>query len=467
VFVAPDGNTVADNLIYDFATPAIAKAEQTITVSASTSYTFSCWVRSPSGIASAKVEFENSSTAVNYATNTVTVGTNWTRISCIGTIPVGVTSIKVRVSETTTNNLVVWGAQLEAGFAASSYIPTTTTSATRRADLAGLVSPHNLAIQSEDLSSATGTAWSSFSKWTSRTIVSAATSPSPNGTGGVTRLISDGTVTSGNIAFCRQTIRTSSSTIYTFSIWLKGTTTGTAFIAIRNAAAGGLGSTTCSITTSWQRFFVTISTATANDSIIIDLNTQTATQTIDAFGAQLTEGYLPGRYIRTTDTQVLPVQMVDPSWSQNGYIEADIIWTSRTGSTNLTHFGDGISLTSTGTIIFTTAGTTLRFGRYDSSATLRSASIVNATVYNAGSARVRMEWTNYLLGGSRYMFLRLYLNGTLQIETNFAGTSGTSWPVVDVTRFARLQDTTGQSSTISNLILGTPSLPSGATPSGL
>jgi hypothetical protein len=462
--LAPDGTLTAFQGTSNAADSTIT---QTVAVTVGSTYTFSVWLRTTTGANTVNIYLSDGGVPIS---TSCSVTTNWARFSVTRTA-VTATPVVLQIGGNTTwatgEVLEIWGAQLELGTAATSYIFTSNLSATRLADVAGLVSPHNLAIQSQDLSSATGAAWSSFSRWTSRTIVSAATSPSPNGTGGVTRLISDGTVTNPNIAFCRQTIRTSSSTIYTFSIWLKGTTTGSAFITIRNSFGGGLGSTTCNITTSWQRFFVTVINATANDSIIIDLNTQTANQTIDAFGAQLTEGHLPGRYIRTTDTQVLPVNMVDQSWSQNGYIEADIAWPNNTGVSAYS-FGEG-TLTTAGTIIFTVnaSGAIIRFGRYDSGAGLRNAQIGNATVFNNGSACVRMEWTNYILAGSRYMMLRLYLNGSLQVENNYAATAGSTWPIVDVTRLVRLRPASGDQGTISNLILGTPSLPSGATPSGL
>jgi hypothetical protein len=78
-----------------------------------------------------------------------------------------------------------------------------------------------------------------------------------------------------------------------------------------------------------------------------------------------------------------------------------------------------------------------------------------------------MEWTNYLLSGNRYMMLRLYLNGTLQVENNYAGTAGSTWPIVDVTRLVRLRGSSGDQGTISNLILGTASLPEGSTAAGI
>ena len=395
-----------------------------------------------------------------------TVGTNWTRISITGSN--ANTSIALLLSAGASFD--VWGSQLELGTAATSYIPTTTAAVRREADSAGVMNPHNLAINAEDLSSATGTAWFSTSRWTSRTIVSATTSASPNGTGGVTRLISDGTVTTVNIAFCRQRVSTSSSTVYTFSVWLKGTTTGTAFIHIRNAAASSLVNATCNLTTSWQRFSVTVTNATANDSIIIDLVTQTASQTIDAFGAQLTEGYLPGRYIRTTDTQVLPTTAIDPSWSQNGYIEFDAIWAPR--ASGLGEFLGDTATGDTGGFFFRTdkSGNWVVFSRRDTGSTNRNVLYTSATVHDRGYGKIRAEWTNYTLSGNRFMYLRIYVDGVLGQEINYAGTVGTAWPVMSMTRLSRMAQTTsalGSQGTISNLTLGVPTLPQGAVPAGI
>jgi hypothetical protein len=462
LFVAPDGNTVADNLIYDFVTPAIAKAEQTITVTASTTYTFSCWVRSPSGLAVPRVEIENASTAVNYATSTVNVETTWTRISCTGAIPGGVTSIKVRVSDTTTNNLVVWGAQLESGTAATSYIPTVAASALRLADVAGLVSPHNLALYSD---TKTNAAWA-VTGW------SVAATPVAGPVASLLKAFRV-TTTATSADNLRQAVTIAGGQaggkVYTFSVWLRqNATTASVVLHIENQAGTSRGNATATLTTSWQRYLVTATMNAADTDLILKLRTANAAGTIDVYGAQLTEGYLPGRYIRTTDTNVLPVQMIDPSWSQNGYIEADIVWPARTANGNIYSFGEG-SITTAGTIIFTTdlSGTSIRFGRYDSTATLRNASVTASTIFNSGTARVRMEWTNYLLSGNRYMMLRLYLNKTLQIENNYAGTAGSSWPIVDVTRLVRLRSSSGDQGTISNLILGTPSLPEGSTAAGI
>jgi hypothetical protein len=464
LFVAPDGNTVADNLIYDSVTPAIAKAEQTITVAASSTYTFSCWVRSPSGLAVPRVEIENAGTGVVYGTTTVNVETNWTRISCVGTTPIGVTSIKVRVSETTTTNVVVWGAQLELGTAATSYIPTVAVSATRLADVAGLVSPHNLALYSD---TQTNAAWA-VTGW------SVAATPVA---GPVASLLNayrvTTTATSGDNLRQAVTIARGQAggKVYTFSVWLRlQTTTATVVLHIENQAGTSRGNATATLTTSWQRYFVTATMNAADTDLILKLRTANAAGTIDVYGAQLTEGYLPGRYVRTTDANVLPTTAIDPSWSQNGYIEFDAIWAPRVSG-----FGEFLGDTAagdTGAFFFRTdkSGNWVVFSRRDVSNTNRNILFTSATVHDRGYGKIRAEWTNYTISGNRFMFLRIYVDGVLGQEINYAGTAGTAWPVMSMTRLSRMAQTTsalGSQGTISNLTLGVPLLPQGAVPAGI
>jgi hypothetical protein len=214
---------------------------------------------------------------------------------------------------------------------------------------------------------------------------------------------------------------------------------------------------------------MTTAMVAGDTDLIIKIRTANAGGFIDLFGAQVTEGYLPGRYVRTTDTQVLPTTAIDPSWSQNGYIETDILWPApSTIAANIYIFGDGVS-TSAGSIIATIngSGSVIRFGRYDSTATLRNAQYGSASDIALQAAKMRFEWTNYTLAGTRYMFLRIYLNGVLKNEVNYAGTAGSSWPVIDVSRLWRARGASGDAGTWSNLVIGTPSLPEGSTAAGI
>jgi hypothetical protein len=395
-----------------------------------------------------------------------TVGTNWTRISITGSN--ANTSIALLLSAGASFD--VWGSQLELGTAATSYIPTTTASVRREADICGVVNPHNLLLYSEPISQ--GTIGTATTPWQVSTWTAASSSvDSPQGTDTSTLLNVSGSATQGIYQDVTIPGGVAGKT-YTFSIWIRNNVT-TASVAIRimnQLGAATVGSpVTCSFDATWRRFSVSATMGASDTAIRVRIDTYNSSGSILVFGAQLTEGYLPGRYVRTTDTQVLPTTAIDPSWSQNGYIEADIAWPApSTTAANIYIFGDG-QATSAGTIIATinSSGSTIRFGRYDSSATLRNAQYSSASDIALPGARMRFEWTNYTLAGSRYMFLRIYLNGVLKNEVNYAGTSLTAWPAIDVSRLWRSRGSAGDAGTISSLTLGVPTLPQGAVPAGI
>lgn len=114
-----------------------------ITVTASTAYTFSFWAKNNGGTkahyrvwnatAGSAIVDHTSPSSSYFAQLSSTV---WNRVSVTFTTPVGCTLIYVYpISEDASDaNLYIWGAQLELGTAASSYIRTTTAQATRAAD---------------------------------------------------------------------------------------------------------------------------------------------------------------------------------------------------------------------------------------------------------------------------------------------------------------------------------------------
>lgn len=163
---APDGTTTADKCVEDNTT-ATHGMRQAITITADATYTFSVWAKADTRSALNLVFWDLGSNGVrcNFNLSTGAVGTptafgtgtaaaatatsypgGWWRLTLTGNIGGGVTASDVDLrmqnplgtdsyAGDAASGLYVWGAQLELGAFASSYIPTTTASVARNADV--------------------------------------------------------------------------------------------------------------------------------------------------------------------------------------------------------------------------------------------------------------------------------------------------------------------------------------------
>lgn len=149
--IAPDGNLTAD--YYEPNSNNITIAQQILTLSASstgTYYTISFWIKSATGNnfnSSSEVIVASGDLISNTQTIAYSVTNQWTRITrtiILTSATNGSGSVIFRLFrdfQAIGKNFFIWGAQLEVGSVATSYIPTTTSQVTRPADIMTVQEP--------------------------------------------------------------------------------------------------------------------------------------------------------------------------------------------------------------------------------------------------------------------------------------------------------------------------------------
>jgi hypothetical protein len=480
--VAPDGTSTAYQ-----ATSNAADSYITQTISGLTNgstYTFSVWLRTTTGINTVNIYLSDGGAPVFTACD---VGTYWSRFSVTRTIAATTVDIQIGGANTwvTGETLQLWGAQLEIGTAATSYMPTTTVATTRLADVGGVVNPHNLLYYSEPVSQPSiGTVITVSNQWVYTgwsTPVSSYVQDGPSGVNDALRITTTA-IAGNNIQQLISPSGIASGKAYTFSFWIRrGATIASVLMQVLNQSGTSRGSTTVLVDSTWRRYSLTITASSGDTGFIVkiltskDVSGNGSPGSIDLYGAQLVEGYVPGRYVRTTDTQVLPTTATDASWSQNGYIEAKIAWPVVSQPQAMTHIiignAYGVVINGHRRIQIPSGSSNTFLAEIYTSTTGRQVTFTDSTLYSRGYGTLRIEWLNYSLSGIRYCLLRLYADGVLKVESNFAGVV-TAWPAFDPTLLWQGPWVSGgiirgEQTTISNLTLGTPELPQGAVPAGI
>lgn len=133
---APNGTNTATNIV--FPTGSLSRVFQNNTFSAvsSTEVTFSFWIKSNTGTNQTITAFlRQTGFGTVYASSSFTATQSWVRYKITGTIPAGISVMSMFYQSSTltpTNDVLVWGLQLQVGNLqitnnVESYTPTTTT----------------------------------------------------------------------------------------------------------------------------------------------------------------------------------------------------------------------------------------------------------------------------------------------------------------------------------------------------
>ena len=132
---SPDGETNADTVTSSASNGFVY---QTFSASAATTYTFSVWVKAVSSNVTFELNLYSNGSGLTIATAIVTATGTWQRVSVTGTYALASANAWITIggnsSFSTGETIYIYGAQLEQGSYPTTYIPTTSATATRVAD---------------------------------------------------------------------------------------------------------------------------------------------------------------------------------------------------------------------------------------------------------------------------------------------------------------------------------------------
>lgn len=476
---APDGTSTA---FQGTSNAADSFVTQSVTLTSGTTYTFSVWLRATAGTNTVNIYLGDGAGSANTA---CAVTTTWTRFSVTRTVGAGAYYVQIGGGTTwaTGEVLQAWGAQLETGVLATTYITTTTAQRTRDGDHGGFAEPQNFLLNSDRIFDSTASLGAGAIGGWYVTNASTAASRQTYTTGAPAwRIVT--TVANGYVSQAVPNAEFLAGRKVTFSAWVRPGNGLTASLQIGQTSTGFISSTSpTGDGLTWFRITVAtvIATSAYDTEVRISLSgignldifgPSVAPSVQDVASSHVSSSGLPPVYVPTLGSVAPPVGAWEwPGWlSQNGYVEFEIlppIYNSLpTTGVQIYMVGSGTAPVS----LERASGTGT--GSYNLTASRRytdaAGSVQNATstasagnIWNGSFHTVRLEWQHYTLAGTRYAYFRWVVDGTqIAITANLAASSFTRW--VDDDRLYLFQGLSW--GTYRNLQIGAPILPSGSIP---
>jgi hypothetical protein len=481
---APDGSTTSTRVqITAGMASTLTQTSPTLTAAP---YVLSFYAR---GTGSFKVSLLSGGSGL--AAQTVTPGTNWTRYQYLMTGSVAAYTLTFADNSLAAADVQLWGVQLELATGqtaanATSYIPTTSTTQTRRQDIVGVRRLENLACWSNRFDKTTAVSGTRGLWYVNGAAIT--TSTRQVGPSGVTDAASGVFAAGQYIEQALLNAENLSGKTVEISIWVRNSTsTPNSQLTLRLTDSAGYTEFDINdLTDDWRR--ITIQRALGANITAVYLNLRGrgavtayfahAQATVVSDGAYLLTGTTNNANsisVPYVETQGIPYSAEGtwtyPRWLvQNGYIEADICF----GETANPNLGDRVIIGANSNTTLTpsmhqgfirrssvtgSASNDIGFGKQNNNGTTSGSWVPASTYYDGAYRKYRLEWVNYLTAGVRTLRLYLYIDGTAVANATTSG--ATAWlepPTLEIINGG------GCWQTMKNLVIGSPTLPTGAVP---
>ena len=432
------------------------------------------------------------------ATQIVTTA-NWQRFQFLVTGTAAAYSLSFSDDALAAANVSIWGVQVELATGqtaanATSYIPTTSTTQRRFADVIGVRRLENQLAWSNRFDKSTASSTTRGLWYLAGGTLTTATMQT--GPSGVTDAATLTTVAAGGVPGIQQRILNAehlSGKTVSFSVWMRNasaTPSSNAFIRIQEfgGTPGSTDNAVSNLDDKWQRVIVQRKLSAGVTDVSVQIRTSDPITVYfahaQAFVASdgdynlvsLSNGSDSCPYVETQGTPYLAQgTWVWPEWlTQNGYLEADICL-SETSTPNsvgrailgadanglltpLMHQGFIRRSSTSGSADFL-----IGCGKQNDAGTTAANYTPTSSLYDGTYHKYRMEWVNYTIGSTRTIRLQFYVDGLLVAS----GTTGgaTRWlrpPVLEVVSGSN--GSLGAFQTMKNIVIGSPVLPANALP---